>query len=166
LDFFRRLHELEASFILVGTCFIAVTALLNICYIILCRPRRVAKLSGDMSIGLGLLAWILHATAPGAEELRNLISGLWFLTESNYMLRMCCKLSNGRVYFWGSIALALFSSMFMAALQSDVRPTLAKMILAGLPPSAFFISCAARIMPNVIGVSAVKRTGMSEASVA
>ncbi|SMQ55953.1 unnamed protein product [Zymoseptoria tritici ST99CH_3D7] len=141
----------EASALKIGTGIAALIALVNIGCIAVRRPRFIPRLSGDIAIGLGLLIWILFATTPGEEELRNLLVSLWFLTESNYVSRVCCMASNGRAYLWGSIATGLALSMFMAALQGDTRPTLTKMILTGLPSSGFFISCAARLMPSLVG---------------
>ncbi|SMR64290.1 unnamed protein product [Zymoseptoria tritici ST99CH_1A5] len=143
-------HDIETNALQIGTGFAAFIALVNIGRIAFCRPRSVPRLSGDIAIGLGVLIWILSATTPGEGQLSNLLISLWFLTESNYVSQMCCMVSSGRKYLWGSIGTGLAVSMFMAALQGDARPTLSKMIHAGLPSCGFFISCAARLLPNLL----------------
>lgn len=125
---------------------LGVTTLANCMQIAWRQPTRTPRLSGDVAIGLSLLAWILIELNSAATDLSNVIITLWFAVESDYVVRMCCVVSYGRLYFWATVALGLFFAMFIAALQSDGRPTIANILVASLPSAAFYVSCAARIL--------------------
>lgn len=146
-------RSIEANCVQIATLIVTFVAFSNVGCIALWRPRRIPSLWGHMAIGIGLLGWIFHANCPRATQLRDFLISLWFLAESSYMSRMCCVANNGRGYFWASVALGLSSSMIMAALQGESRPTLIEMMLDGLPLLGLLVGIMACLMPHAVGIA-------------
>lgn len=142
---------IEHKALLIGSAALAVGSGVNMIQVAIRQPDTEPKISGDLAFGFSIAAWALVETHPSLTDLRNLLLALWLATESDFIARTCCQVNNARVYFWATTASGLFSSLFLAALQSDARPTLGSMLVAGLPSAAFFVSCAARILPRAVG---------------